>query len=396
MSELARGAGRGARLHLDAFSGIAGDMLVAALLDLGVPLAPIEEAIGALDLDAPILEHDYVMRSSIRARRFGVGAPAADRDRTHREVQALLEPLPGALRERASEAFALLAAAEAEVHGVDVDEVHFHEVGAVDSIVDVVAAAAALDHLGAEVSCSPLPLGRGTTRARHGVLPLPAPATLLCLRGVPTYDGGVDAELVTPTGACLVRSFASRFERWPAMRPRAVGWGAGARELPDRPNVLRVVLGDPVQTLRRRPLVLLETNVDDATPERLAHALERVREAGARDAWTTPITMKKGRAAQKLSVLVDEAGAEAMAQELLRRTPTLGLRAHPVDRFERPRRIVEVQTRYGPIPVKVAEGDGLPARSKPEHDACAAAARAHDVSIDEVIEAARRATEEAR
>ena len=388
---LERGGGMGLLLHLDAFSGLAGDMLVAALLDLGVPLAPIEEALSTLPLGEVRLEHFHVERSGIRARRFVVHSPPEEHERTHSEIVALLGNLPVGVGDRARAAFRVLAEAEAEVHGVAVGDVHFHEVGAVDSIVDIVAVSAALDYLGAEVSCSPLPLGHGTVRSRHGILPLPAPATVACLRGIPTYDGGVAMELVTPTGACLVRTAATRFSRWPAMKPRAIGWGAGARELDDRPNVLRVVLGDPVERRGPRSLTLLETNVDDATPELLAHALDRLREAGARDAWATPVTMKKGRMGTQLSVLVDADRAEELAAAVMRETSTLGVRAQDVARFERPRRVVTVETRYGSIPVKIADGDGLPVGLKPEHDACAAAARAHGVRLSEVVDAARTA-----
>lgn len=389
---LERGAGAGKRLHLDAFSGVAGDMFVAALLDLGVPVAPIEAAIASVGLEVE-LRHEYVARSSIRARRFEVIAPDEAHERTHRAIAAMLEPLEEGVRRRARAAFLRLAEAEAQVHGVSVDDVHFHEVGAVDSIVDVVAASAALEYLGAELSCSPLPMGRGAVKTRHGLLPLPAPATLLCLAGAPTYDGGVAMELVTPTGACLVATNASRFERWPAMRPERVGWGAGTRDLQDRPNALRVVLGEVAHTSRE--LVLVETNVDDASPEALAYALERAREAGARDAWSAPVGMKKGRAGVRLSVLVEPSSADAIVDVLLRETPTLGVRLSNVERRERPRRIVRVATRFGEIPVKIADGDGRPRRAKPEHDACAEAARAHGVSLNEVERAALAAIEDA-
>jgi hypothetical protein len=389
MSALARGGGVGQRLHLDAFSGLSGDMFAAALLDLGLPLAPIEEALATLSLGEVRLEHAYVERSGIRARRFVVHAPEEEHERTHGEIVALLEPLPVGVRDRARAAFRVLAEAEAEVHGVEVDDVHFHEVGAIDSIVDIVAVAASLEYLGAEVSCSPLPLGHGTVRSRHGILPLPAPATVACLRGIPTYDGGAAMELVTPTGACLVRTAATSFSRWPALRARAIGWGAGARELPDRPNVLRVVLGDPVDRIERRTLTLLETNLDDATPELIAHALDRLRELGARDAWATSVTMKKGRMGTLVSVLVDPPRAEEMAAALMGETSTLGVRAREVTRFERPRRVVTVETRYGPIEVKIADGDGLPVGLKPEHDACAAAAREHGARLSDVVDAAR-------
>ncbi|GAB5543229.1 MAG: nickel pincer cofactor biosynthesis protein LarC [Sandaracinaceae bacterium] len=371
-------------LHLDAFSGVSGDMLVAALLDLGVGPEIVDDALAPLGLSFS-LTHSHVERHGIRARRFVVECPEEDHERHLSDILALLAPLPAPIRERAHEAFARLAEAEAAVHGTTVDAVHFHEVGAVDSIVDVVAACAALAHLDATLSCTPLPLGHGLTKSRHGTLPLPAPATLLCLKGVPTYDAGIAKELVTPTGACLVAG--ARFTRWPSMRPKAVGFGAGTRDLADRPNVLRAVLGEPLED-ETAALISLETNLDDATPELIAHALDVVREAGARDAWITPVQMKKGRSGTQLTVLADAPDADRLARVILRETPTLGVRFVPFTRLERPRRTVVVPTPFGPVPLKVADGDGLPTRAKPEHDACVKLARQHQRPLDEIVAAA--------
>jgi len=391
---LARGAGRDCVLFFDASSGVAGDMLVAALLDLGVPTETVDEAIAGLGLPEVHIEHAHVVRSGIRARRFIVRPSHPDSERTHAHIREILDSskLTAGAKALAVAAFDRLARAEAAVHGVPVSDVHFHEVGAVDSIVDVVGTAACLDHLGARVVASPLPLGRGTVSSRHGVLPLPAPATVHCLLGVPTYDGGVDAELVTPTGACLVATAASEFLRWPAMRPLRTGWGAGSRELPNRPNVLRVILGRPTAAERSpgsdRPLVVLESNLDDSTAEITAHALERALEAGALDAWTTAIGMKKGRPGVMVSVLAHPTDAEALARDLMAETSTLGVRLRACDRLERPRRIIEVETRFGPVPVKIADGDGLPPNVAPEFDACRSLAATHRVPVKEVVAAA--------
>ena len=223
-------------------------------------------------------------------------------------------------REIAERAFRLLAEAEADVHGMEVEDVHFHEVGAVDSIVDIVGVAAALDYLGAGVLCSPLPMGRGTVRAQHGVLPLPAPATVSCLRGVPTFDAGIDGELVTPTGACLVAATAAGFPRWPDLAPERCGWGAGTKELADRPNLLRVILGSSVDGAAQTggesdaPFAVLEANIDDMTAEIAAHAMTRALDSGALDAWSTAIGMKKGRPALMISALVRRAEIESVSR----------------------------------------------------------------------------------
>ncbi len=399
--DLPRGAGSDKLLFLDAFSGIAGDMLVAALVDLGVPRAAIDEALDALPLEGYGVELGSVTRSGIVGRCFRVHVEGAHPERSYGEIRAMLESaaLDDGVKRRALDAFAVLARAEASVHRVPLDAVHFHEVGAVDSIVDIVAAAAALAWIAAPVVASPLPMGHGTVKARHGVLPLPAPATVACLRGVPTYDGGIEAELVTPTGACLVAACAREFARWPALRPERVGWGAGSRDLVDRPNLLRVVLGRPNASAADAPSgaahLVLECNLDDSTAEIAAHALERALAAGALDAWVTPIVMKKGRPAMLLAALAAQDGADRVVSTLLSETSSLGVRLRPVHRVERPRRMLQVDTPYGRVAVKVADGDGLPLNLAPEFEHCREAALRHDVPVKAVLAAAVSAAQRA-
>jgi len=242
--------------------------------------------------------------------------------------------------------------------------------------------------------CSPLPLGHGSIACRHGILPLPAPATVACLRGVPTYDAGVEAELVTPTGAAIVAAQAAAFQRWPGLAPLAVGWGAGTRQLPDRLNALRVVLGDRERPASEQPSAerathyVLEVSVDDMTGELCGHAMSQLLQAGALDAWALPITMKKGRPGLIVSALCEASALAVVEAVLLRETSSIGLRRHGVSRVERPRELVEVQTEFGAIPVKVARGPYGPAQLKPEFDACARAAREHDVPVRVVLAAA--------
>lgn len=401
--DLPRHAGAGKLLFLDAFSGIAGDMFVAALLDLGVPQDPVDAALAELPVGDYRIEITHVFRSGIAARRFLVHVDAPQSERTYAQIHAMLSSakLAKGAAALAMRAFRILAEAEAAVHRVPVDQVHFHEVGAVDSIVDIVGTAVALDWLGARVIASPLPVGRGTVHARHGVLPLPAPATVECLRGAPTYDAGIDAELVTPTGACLVAACAEEFARWPSIRPERVGWGGGTHELPDRPNLLRIVLGsgEGVGASSRAgadaPFVVLECNVDDMTAEIAAHTIERALASGALDAWTTPIVMKKGRPAMLISALVRQVDSEKIARLLLSETTSLGVRIRPAYRIERPRRMLEVATPFGRIPVKVADGDGLRPTVTPEFDACREAALAHQVPVKEVFAAAIAAVTQA-
>ena len=397
---LPRSGADGRIVFLDAQSGVAGDMLVAALVDVGVPFDVVREAVASLGIAGVRVELVTRVRSGIAARGLDVIVEGRHPERSWREIRALIDAarLDDAVKNIALEAFRRLAEAEARVHGVSEDDVVFHEVGAVDSIVDVVAATAAFSYLGGHVVASPLPMGRGTVRARHGALPLPAPATVYCLRGVPTYDGGAGVELVTPTGACLVATVAREFAAWPSMKPERIGWGAGTRDLPDRANVLRVVVGEPLATepaSRDGTFVVLETNVDDTSAEIVAHAVAELLSAGALDAWTVPIGMKKGRPAVMLCALARREEKETLARVLLAETSTLGVRVREVDRIERPRRIVTVATRFGPIPVKVAGGDGLPRHVAPEFDACRDAARAHGVPVKEVYAAALRAADDA-
>jgi uncharacterized protein (TIGR00299 family) protein len=338
------------------------------------------------------------------ATSVDVHVEGAQPQRTYGTIRAMLDtaPLPAGVKARAHKTFLRLAIAEAKVHRTAVDDVHFHEVGAVDAIVDVVGTAAALEHLGAQLVVSPLPMGRGFVKAAHGKLPLPPPAVVECLVGLETYDAGIEFELVTPTGAAIVGAHASSSQRWPAMRPERVGWGAGTAELADRPNLLRAILGAPAtaaatapQDAARATHTVLEANIDDATGELAATWIDTMMAAGALDAWTTAIAMKKGRPALTLSALAPIDRADAVAHAMLTETTTLGVRRHDVTRAERPRRTVVVETPYGAIPVKVSEGPFGPAQVKPEFEACLAAARASSVPVREVVRAATVAADRA-
>ncbi len=324
------------------------------------------------------------VKSGIVATSFDVHVDSAQPARTYAGIRDMIDAseLGEGTKARAQKTLLRLAVAEAKVHRSAIEDVHFHEVGAVDAIADVVGSASALDHLGADLLVSPLPMGRGIITAAHGKLPLPAPATVECLVGLQTYDAGIDFELVTPTGAAIVGAHAGGSHRWPSMVPERIGWGAGTADLVDRPNVLRAVLGSVASASlaagsNTATHAVLEANVDDATGELAASWIELLLATGAVDAWATPITMKKGRPALTISALAPLDRAKAVEHAILRETTSLGVRRVDVARAERPRRVVEVDTPYGAIPVKVAEGRAFgPAQAKPEFDACAAAARA--------------------
>jgi uncharacterized protein (TIGR00299 family) protein len=380
-------AGEGRILYLDAASGIAGDMTVSALVDLGVPFSVVSSAVAALGLGGFRISLSRAMSGALGATHFSVEEMAPQPERRYRDVRRVLDEsrLSPSVRALAHRVFEKLAVAEAGVHRVPMEDVTFHEVGAIDSLIDVVGVSACVEYLGARIIASPLPIGRGTVQTAHGLLPLPAPATLALLTGVPTVPAELDVELVTPTGAAIVAALSSGFGRWPAMTPSRTGTGAGTRVFAGRPNVLRAVLGEPRPDGDTSELVMLEANVDDMTGELSAHAITVLLSLGALDAFATPVTMKKGRPGLVLSALCRSEQAELLSATMLRETTSLGVRRTAVSRLERPRRVVEVPTRFGPIPVKVSEGPYGPPQAKPEFDACSRAAAAAGVPVREVI-----------
>jgi pyridinium-3,5-bisthiocarboxylic acid mononucleotide nickel chelatase len=392
---LAAGCAEGKVLFFDAFSGLSGDMINSALIDLGAPIEVAQDAVQSLGVQGVELHQARRVRSGVSGAQFAVTIRQPQPERTWESIDQMLarSPLQGPVVELARRIFRTIARAEAHVHQVPMDHVHLHEVGAADAIADVVGATALLHWLAAgAIVCSPLPMGRGTVRARHGVLPLPAPATLECLQGVPTYSVDVDGETVTPTGAAIIATVAQRFERWPAFSPERVGYGTGDQDFPDRPNLLRVVLGSPASdelaTDSGSHHMVLETNVDDMTGELTAHSMQMLMCEGALDVWATPMTTKKGRPGLTLCALVERERVEPIAHCLLRETTSLGVRIHPVSRVTRPRERVQVQTPYGPVTVKVGAGSFGPQQVKPEFDECAKVAQAAGVPVREVLAAA--------
>ena len=388
--DLEPGAGRERILYLDAASGIAGDMFIAACVDMGVPWSVVVDAVKATGLNGFQLALRHGRAGAIGACQLDVEVTALQDPRSWRDIQTLLDrsQLSAPILQTARAIFSRLAEAEARVHRLPASEVHFHEVGAVDSIVDIVGAAAIFEYLQADVVSSPLPLGRGFVDTDHGPLPLPAPATLECLRGIPTQGTDLEAEMVTPTGAAIVASKATRFSAWPALRPAAIGWGAGHQVLRDRPNVLRAVLGEGTDHERdttEPPHVLLQANVDDMTGELAGYVLARLMDQGALDAWTVPTTTKKGRPGLVISALASPDCADRIAELMLAETTTLGIRRHDMMRITRPRETLQIETRYGRVPVKVARGPYGPAQIKPEFDACATIAEQSNTPVREVI-----------
>lgn len=427
---------RGLRLHVDCASGVAGDMMLGALIDLGVPIPVIGDALDAIGAGRDRLHVARVVRGGIAAvdvkvdtapeppKRGASGRFVAIKFRAetherhvhvdehgdkqvhehaphaHHHYADIRKRIVGAkladgARRRALDMFDRIARAEAKLHGVPLDDVAFHEVGAIDSIVDVVGTAAALDWLApSSVTCASVAMGHGTTRSAHGVLPVPAPAALEVLReaGGVMVDGGVARELCTPTGAAILAATVTAWTPAPASRAVAIGWGAGDLELADRPNVVRVVAlataGAATDSVWQ-----IDANLDDMSPELCGPASDAVFAAGALDVWYAPITMKKGRPALVLSALADDAARDAVIAAILRETTTIGVRYALRERTVLARKTVAVATRYGTIPVKLALDGDTVRNAAPEYEACAAAARDHGVPVKAVFAAALAAYE---
>jgi pyridinium-3,5-bisthiocarboxylic acid mononucleotide nickel chelatase len=378
-----------------AFSGAAGDMLMAALLDAGADLAHVRATIDELGIDSSRLSVERTQRHGIAANKVRVNTGDDAHERSFTDITVMLDRLSaGRVRDRALAAFTALAETEAAIHGMSIDTIHFHEVGSLDAIVDVVGVMAALESLGIdEVACSPIAQGIGTVRAEHGVLPNPAPAVvaLLARANAPTYGVDLPFELTTPTGAAILTTLAvGRFGPIPSMNVERVGYGAGGRTMAERPNVVQVVVGTAAaSTPAGVEAVELAANVDDVTPEVLAHTVAALLAAGAHDAWITPIVMKKGRAAHIVHALADLARATEIRQVLLDETGSLGVRATRVERWPQARTDDTIYVEGQAIRVKRTAS-----RAKIEHDDAAAAATAlgwplRDVMLAAEIEAVR-------
>jgi len=382
--------------YFDCFSGISGDMVLGALLDLGLPLDVLSGELKKIAVSGYVLSAERERRGSIAGTRVRIDIedqPA----RSYREIARLIgeSALERPVKEKSLAVFEKLALAEAKVHQVSPGDVHFHEVGALDSILDIVGAAIGLHHLGIERLCaSRVPLGGGFVETRHGLLPLPAPATVLLLEGVPVYDNGIQRELTTPTGAAILAALAESFGPVPDMVVRSTGYGVGTHPCADPPNLLRVLVGEASPGLLRRRLLLIETSIDDMNPEFYGHVMERLFDAGALDVNLVPAQMKKNRPAVILRVLLEPALQAAVTEIVFRETTSLGVRIQEVDRVELPREIGEVETPHGPCRVKWVRTPWGERRATPEYEDCKRIALEQGVPIrriyEEVLAAAGR------
>jgi len=401
-------------LYLDCFSGVSGDMLLGACLDAGVPLDAVRGALGSLGLEDYAVGATRVTRAGVSATQWTLeervpavaGAPhthgpgAATHHHPHRtvaELEALIgrSALAPASRDRAIALLRRLAEVEADIHQIPVARVHLHEVGALDSILDIVGGVFALEWFRADrIVASPLNLGSGIVRCAHGAFPVPAPATARLVQGVPVYQDGPAVELTTPTGALLVTGFADAYGPMPPMRVTAIGYGAGARDVAERPNVLRIFVGeaeDGGSAVARDRVTLLTFEIDDMNPQIYGVLMDDLLAAGALDVYYTAVQMKKNRPGTLVTVLAPPAAREALQAIVFRETTTLGVRYHDVEREVLARETVTVETPWGSVPVKVARLGGAVANAAPEFDACVAIARARGVAVKDVQAAAMKA-----
>ncbi len=376
--------------YFDCFNGVAGDMMVGALIDAGCPPDELMAALKGLPISGYEMSFARARIQGLSATRFKVllDSDAPQPHRHLKDVLGIIEAgnLPANVRGRAGDVFSRLAEAEASVHGTTVERVHFHEVGAVDAVIDIVGACWALERLGVErVVCSPVPVGSGTVKCEHGLMPVPAPATAKLLADVPIAATTETGELTTPTGAALVTAWADSFGGVPAMTLRGIGYGAGSREGVTRPNFFRVLLGDSAASDSSDVVVVLEANLDDATPETVGYAMERLLEAGALDVYCLPIHMKKSRPGMLLTALAVPDGVSELESVLFAETTTFGVRRYEVLRSKLGRRVESVPTRFGPIRVKIGLRAGQVVTVAAEYEDSRNAAREHGVPLRTVM-----------
>ena len=382
--------------YFDCFSGISGDMTLGALVDAGCPLERLREDLKGLEVPDWQISAEKVWKNGMAATHVSVRTKDPQTHRSLNTILGIIEKseLGRDVRERASSIFRRLGEAEAAVHDVPIEKVHFHEVGAVDAIVDIVGACIGFSVLGIEeFACSPLNVGGGSAKMAHGMLPVPAPAAARLLLGKPTYSNGVQKELVTPTGAAIVATLCQSFGPQPPLRVQSIGYGAGATDLEGQPNVLRIMVGESLQHLETEfdeEIRVIEANLDDLNPQVYGYFAEKALAAGALDVFTTPVQMKKGRPGTLLTLLCKPEDARKLTDLVFAETTTFGLRSYTAERRILPREWQRVQTRFGEVRMKIARANGKVLQVSPEYEDCRKLAEEKKVALREVMEEAMR------
>jgi uncharacterized protein (TIGR00299 family) protein len=382
--------------YFDCFSGISGDMTLGALVDAGCPLERLREDLKGLKVPGWQISAEKVWKNGMAATHVSVRTKDPQTHRSLNDILGIIEKseLGGDVRKRASSIFRRLGEAEAAVHDVPIEKVHFHEVGAVDAIVDIVGACIGFSVLGIEeFACSPLNVGGGSAKMAHGMLPVPAPAAARLLLGKPTYSNGMQKELVTPTGAAIVATLCQSFGPQPPLRVQSIGYGAGATDLEGQPNVLRIMVGESLQHLETEfdeEIRVIEANLDDLNPQVYGYFAEKALAAGALDVFTTPVQMKKGRPGTLLTLLCKPENARKLTDLVFAETTTFGLRSYTAERRILPREWQSVQTRFGEVRMKIARANGKVLQVSPEYEDCRKLAEEKKVALREVMEEAMR------
>ncbi|MBW2030367.1 MAG: nickel pincer cofactor biosynthesis protein LarC [Deltaproteobacteria bacterium] len=376
--------------YLDCFSGISGDMFLGALIDLGLPLEELEQALLSLPIKGYTLTATKEERNHVQGTRFVVEYER--RGQEMRDFEAIRDLImasslgPG-VKERSIRVFEAIAREEGTIHNAPPERVHFHEVGALDSIIDIVGSVFGIEYLGiSSLHSSSLPLGSGFVETQHGRLPNPAPATVALLRGVPVHDSGLHEELVTPTGAALVKVLADSWGHMPPMKVDGVGYGVGKRELKDRPNLLRIITGDPLDTVSEETILVMEASLDDTNPEWLGYLMDRLLGAGALDVLFIPVHMKKNRPGTVLQVIAEPGLRDTLAGIVFEESTTLGLRFRYTERMVLERSLVDIESPWGPMKAKVVTLPDGTRRTLPEYESSREIAEANNLPLKEVYQ----------
>lgn len=385
--------------YFDCFSGISGDMTVGALLDAGLKIETLEKELKKLGLSGYQLEVNKVTKKGISATKFKVKIKEEGVERRFKDILTILEEskLDEEIKKETKKIFFNIAKAESKIHQKDIDKIHFHEIGGLDSIIDITSAVIGIKTLGIdEIYSSDLPVGKGFVKCAHGVIPVPAPATLELLKNIPTYSGGIESEMITPTGAAIISTLAKSFGKRPVMKIERIGYGAGEKEF-TIPNLLRVCIGE--KTLKdenlkddyvRDEVVLIETNIDDMNPEFYDYIMDQLFSQGALDVFLTPIQMKKNRPAHMLSIIVYEQNLKEILEVLFSESTTLGVRVRKIKRLRLNQQNFMAETKYGKIKVKVGMFKGEIKNIAPEYEDCKKMAKQHQVPLKEVYEEVKK------
>ncbi len=380
--------------YFDCFSGISGDMTLGALVDAGADINSLRAELQKLSVPGYEITSEKVTRSGIAATKVRVNIHHITHE--HRHLSDILgiissSSLSAPVKQKSELIFTRLAEAEAKVHGTAVADIHFHEVGAVDSIVDIVGSVIGLELLGiSQIIISAVNVGSGTVKTAHGILPIPAPATAEMLRGIPFYESSTKFELATPTGTAIISTLGTPFGRMPAMNIERIAYGAGDQDFPGTPNVLRLMIGEPAASWEEDLSVVIETNIDDMNPQIYDYVAEKLMRQGAQDVYFTPIIMKKGRPAVLLSVLTDKEKVDGMLNILFRETTSIGVRLQDVHRKKLLREITEVDTRYGRIRLKVSKWGNEIFSVTPEYEDCKKIAESRQLPLKQIMEEAKK------